>query len=54
MSPVFSLHQSDAIYYGCDLADYLKNEFGGIRVIEGTPKYVPFWSELAEGREDEI
>ncbi len=54
LSPVFSVYQSDTIYYGCDLADYLKNEFGGMCVIEGTPKYVPFWSELAEGREDEI
>lgn len=27
-NPVFSVHQTDIIYYGFDLADYLRNEFG--------------------------
>jgi hypothetical protein len=26
-NPVFSVHQTDIIYYGFDLADYLRNEF---------------------------
>jgi hypothetical protein len=46
---------SDTIYYGIDLADYLKREFGGIKVpLDRRPRYVAFWSELAEGREEEI
>lgn len=27
-NPVFSVHQTDIIHYGFDLADYLRNEFG--------------------------
>ena len=27
-NPVFSVHQTDIIYYGCDLWDYFVNEFG--------------------------
>ncbi len=27
-NPVFSVHQTDIIYYGFDLADYLRHEFG--------------------------
>jgi hypothetical protein len=27
-APVFSVHQSDVIFYGSDLLDYFKNEFG--------------------------
>jgi len=39
-----------------DLADYFKREFGGITGLpfDRKPTYVAFWSELAEGREDEI
>jgi hypothetical protein len=34
---------SDAIYYGIDLADYLKREFGGIKVLlDRRPTYVAF------------
>ncbi|WP_271144706.1 SMI1/KNR4 family protein [Brevundimonas sp. NIBR10] len=48
-NPVFSIYQSDVIYYGADLADYFDREFGG-----STPplpqhiKRIPFWSELVE------
>jgi hypothetical protein len=27
-NPVFSVHQADIIYYGHDLEDYLRHEFG--------------------------
>jgi len=27
-NPVFSVHQTDIIHYGFDLADYLRNDFG--------------------------
>lgn len=52
--PVFSIHQTDVIYYGRDLADYLAREFGvrGIRPIEvEASRRVPFWSDLADGLE---
>jgi hypothetical protein len=26
-NPVFSVHQTDIVHYGCDLADYLRREF---------------------------
>ena len=47
-NPVFSVHQSDVIYYGLDLPDYLDREFGapgnngpivGVRPVQ-------FWSDL--------
>jgi len=54
-SPVFSVYHTDTIYYGSDLEDYLLHEFGGQqRAIEGRPSYLPFWSELVEGRLDEL
>lgn len=47
-APVFSVHQTDVIYYGANLLDYLKREFGGQREI-GAPITVdvPPWSLLA-------
>lgn len=54
-SPVFSVYGPDTIYYGSDLADYLRREFGGVKgALNSRPTHVTFWSELAEGREDEI
>ena len=46
--PVLSVHQSDIIYYGNDLADYFHNEF---RVpLPGwaakAPRQVRFWDEI--------
>jgi hypothetical protein len=48
---VFSVYQADIIYYGSDLADYIRREF-----IEPPPPYpltapvksIPFWSEMVE------
>ncbi len=55
-SPVFSVHQTDVIYYGLDLEDYLIREWQDPRrPMDSFPLVkVPFWSELAEGREEEI
>lgn len=46
-NPVFSVMQSDVIYYGADLAEYFANEFGGTYHV-GPARRIPFWSELVE------
>jgi hypothetical protein len=51
-NPVFSVMQSDVIYYGADLADYFAREFYPAP-WPGTPmrhnvRFIPFWSELVE------
>ena len=49
-NPVFSMHGFDTIYYGDDLAGWLKLEFGSGRYAElvREPRYIPFWSDLVE------
>lgn len=48
-NPVFSIHQSDVIYYGADLADYFERELGDNRLPLRTPiKRIRFWSELVD------
>jgi hypothetical protein len=48
-NPVFSVYQSDVIYYGADLADYFEREFGDPRrPLPQHIKHVPFWSDLVE------
>jgi len=49
-NPVFSVYQSDVIYYGADLADYFEREFGGwnCRPWPSQIKHIPFWSDLVE------
>jgi len=49
-NPVFSIYQSDVIYYGVDLEDYFEREF----VTQDRPcpehiKRIRFWSDLADG-----
>ncbi|BCJ35987.1 hypothetical protein Athai_34900 [Actinocatenispora thailandica] len=47
--PVLSMHQTDIVVYGADLARYLRAEFGGVDPAEasaGARPTVPFWSEL--------
>ncbi|MCX6850819.1 MAG: SMI1/KNR4 family protein [Verrucomicrobia bacterium] len=51
-NPVFSVYQTDIIYYGKNLEDYLHNEFRdafGIAspVKAGEPREIEFWSDLA-------
>lgn len=50
-NPVFSIMQSDIIYYGRDLADYLWREFTPAFSLD-TPKdpikFIPIWSNFAE------
>ncbi|MET1113060.1 MAG: SMI1/KNR4 family protein [Allosphingosinicella sp.] len=50
-NPIFSVMQSDIIYYGADLADYLRREFSPHppRTPVGRPgRHIPFWSDLVE------
>ena len=51
-NPVFSVHQTDVIYYGSDLLEYFRNEFFDKYELKGfgtTIRRIPFWSFLAEG-----
>lgn len=47
--PIMSIHGIDIIYYGQDLRDYFKVEFGSKKQseidFEGIPN-IPFWSEI--------
>ena len=47
-NPVFSVHQSDVIFYGVDLADYLDREEHGwsSRPWSASVREIPFWSEM--------
>ncbi|HTC92337.1 MAG TPA: hypothetical protein VK699_02660 [Terriglobales bacterium] len=57
-NPVFSVHQTDIIYYGTDLFDYFENEFsyyfrGPGQYFRGVRhgceiKHIEFWSNLVE------
>jgi hypothetical protein len=46
-NPVFSVMQSDVIYYGANLIEYFANEFGSIYRV-GPTRSIPFWSKLVE------
>jgi hypothetical protein len=53
-APVFSVYQTDVIYYGNDLADYIDHEFGMSKPWTPRPTIrIPFWSDLAEDAEKE-
>ncbi len=48
-NPVLSVHQTDVIYYGSDLQDYLRHEFQLERRGEGRDgKPVRFWLDVDE------
>jgi hypothetical protein len=48
-NPVFSVYQSDTIYYGANLADYFEREFGeSDRPWPQKIKHIRFWSDLVE------
>jgi hypothetical protein len=52
-NPIFSVYQTDIIYYGADLLDYLENDFGSKsgpanHIFPSSPRQIPFWSKLAE------
>jgi hypothetical protein len=47
-NPVFSVYQTDVIYYGFDLADYLRHEFklAGREEWPSAPRSIRFWDQL--------
>jgi hypothetical protein len=50
-NPVFSVYQTDIIYYGDDLRSYFAVEFGSLRYeagVTGKVRPIRFWGELAE------
>ena len=52
-NPVFSVYQTDIIYYGGDLEDFFQHEFPAafgyvIHNIHLPMKRIPFWAEMAE------
>ena len=54
-SPVFSVYQTDVIYYGDNLLDYVAHEFrvGPLHPTDPADRtHVYFWSDLAEGATD--
>lgn len=49
-SPVFSVYQTDVIYYGDNLLDYIAHEFNVPPLCPSRKRpHVPFWSDLADG-----
>jgi hypothetical protein len=54
-NPVFSVYQSDVVYYGSDLEDYFIREFDDLEApFRGPFKWIEFWSDFAEGRHQHI
>ncbi len=49
-NPIFSVYQTDIIYHGCNLADYLHNEFAldTPTVPKTSPRPIRFWDEVIE------
>jgi len=51
-NPIFSIMQTDIIYYGTDLINYFCNEFNLNKTLfdqpQATPKPIQFWSHLVE------
>lgn len=49
-SPVFSVYQTDVVFYGDNLLDWVADEFKASPPHPSSPRTrVPFWSDLAEG-----
>ncbi len=48
-APVFSVYQTDVIYYGENLLSYVKSEFGGQPITGRDASYLPPWSLFAYG-----
>jgi len=53
-NPVFSVYQTDIIYYGDSLVNYFHNEFEQGREYAVNVKHIPFWSDCCSGAFDEM
>lgn len=55
-NPVFSIYQTDIIYYGADLVSYLEAEFlgGALPQDIATLRPIHFWSRLVEVSGDDL
>ena len=53
-NPVFSVYQTDIIYYGDSLLSYFHNEFGQQIGFAENIKHIPFWSDCCSGEFDEV
>ena len=53
-NPVFSVYQSDIIYYGSNLQDYIENEFSvpHLHYIGPDIRRIRFWSEAVDRASD--
>lgn len=51
-SPVFSVHQTDVIFYGDNLLDYVAHEFHAPPRHPSDRTHVPFWSDHCQGAEN--
>ena len=51
---MFSVHQTDVVQYGSDIADWATHEFAltGAWSPRRSSVRIAFWSDLAEGAED--
>jgi hypothetical protein len=50
-NPVFSVYQTDIIFYGANLPSYLACEFGGTEwaaATSGEKRHIRFWTDLVE------
>ena len=50
-NPVYSVYQTDIIFYGVDLQDYFENEFGSRgrgRLASHPTRTIRFWSQFVE------
>lgn len=47
---IFSVYQTDVIYYGSDLACYFQSKFFNVPDRKSPSHHVDFWPELAEGQ----
>lgn len=53
-SPVFSVYQTDVVFYGDNLLDWVAHEFKVLPLHPSpTRTHVPFWSDLAQGAESQ-
>ena len=54
-NPIFSVHQTDIIFYGDDLATYLRCEFNKLSYAEAVHdglRRIRFWSELVDANNE--